>query len=78
MRKTLEKVESNYRGLLKGVEPARQEKILQNLAHVFTIIKGAYYSTENVADFSTKITWNRREPRGGYGGADAFGDGPIE
>ena len=55
LRKTLEKVESNYRGLLKGVEPARQEKILQNLAHVFTIIKGAYYSTENVADFSTKI-----------------------
>ncbi|HIH88387.1 TPA: bacillithiol biosynthesis BshC, partial [Candidatus Bathyarchaeota archaeon] len=55
LKKTLEKVESNYRGLLKGVEPARQEKILQNLAQVFTIIKGAYYSTENVADFSTKI-----------------------
>ena len=55
LRKTLEKVESNYRGLLKGVEPVRQEKMLQNLAHVFTIIKNAYYSTENVADFSTKI-----------------------
>ena len=55
LRKTLEKVDGNYRGLLKDVEPARQEKILQNLAHVFTIIKGAYYSTENVADFSTKI-----------------------
>ncbi|MCX6649248.1 MAG: bacillithiol biosynthesis BshC [Candidatus Bathyarchaeota archaeon] len=55
LRKTLEKVESNYRGLLKGVEPTEQEKILQNLAHVFTIIKGAYYSTGNVADFSTKI-----------------------
>jgi len=55
LRKTLEKVESNYRGLLKGVEPARQEKVLQNLAHVNTIIKNAYYSTGNVADFSTKI-----------------------
>jgi uncharacterized protein YllA (UPF0747 family) len=55
LKKILEKVESNYRGLLKGVDPAKQEKILQNLAHVFTIIKGAYYSTENVADFSTKI-----------------------
>ncbi len=55
LRKTLEKVESNYRGLLKGVEPARQEKVLQNLSHINTIIKNAYYSTENVADFSTKI-----------------------
>jgi len=55
LRKTLEKVESNYKGLLKNVEPAKQEKVIQNLAHVFTIIKGAYYSTENVADFSTKI-----------------------
>jgi hypothetical protein len=55
LRKTLEKVESNYRGLLKGVDPAKQEKVLHNLSHVFTIIKGAYYSTENVADFSTKI-----------------------
>lgn len=55
LRKTLEKVESNYRGLLKGVEPARQEKVLQNLAHVNTVVRNAYYSTENVADFSTKI-----------------------
>ncbi len=55
LRKTLEKLESNYRGLLKGIEPAKQERILQNLSHVSTIIRGAYYSTENVADFSTKI-----------------------
>lgn len=55
LRKALEKIESNYRGLLKGVEPEKQERILQNLSHVFTIIRGAYYSTENVADFSTKI-----------------------
>jgi uncharacterized protein YllA (UPF0747 family) len=55
LRKTLEKIEGNYRGLLKGVEPANQEKVLQNLSQVFTIIKGSYYSTENVADFSTKI-----------------------
>jgi uncharacterized protein YllA (UPF0747 family) len=55
LRKTFEKIESNYRGILKGVEPVRQEKILQNLAHIFTIIRDAYYSTDNVADFSTKI-----------------------
>ena len=55
LSKTFEKIESNYRGLLKGVEPTKQEKILLNLSHVFTVIKGAYYSTENVADFSTKI-----------------------
>jgi uncharacterized protein YllA (UPF0747 family) len=55
LRKTLEKIESNYRGLLKCVEPAKQEKVIQNLSHIFTILKGAYYSTDNVADFSTKI-----------------------
>jgi uncharacterized protein YllA (UPF0747 family) len=55
LMKTLEKIESNYRGLLKDVEPVKQERVIQNLSHVFTIIKGAYYSTENVADFSTKI-----------------------
>jgi uncharacterized protein YllA (UPF0747 family) len=55
LMKTLEKIESNYRGLLKNVEPVKQERVIQNLSHVFTIIKGAYYSTENVADFSTKI-----------------------
>jgi len=54
-RKTLEKIESNYRGLLKGVESTKQETVLQNLSHVFTILKNAYYSTENVADLSTKI-----------------------
>ncbi len=57
-RKTLEKIESNYRGLLKGVEPAKQEIVLQNLSHIFTILKNAYYSTENVADLSTKIIGN--------------------
>jgi uncharacterized protein YllA (UPF0747 family) len=55
LMKTLEKIESNYRGLLKNVESVKQERVIQNLSHVFTIIKGAYYSTENVADFSTKI-----------------------
>jgi uncharacterized protein YllA (UPF0747 family) len=55
LRKTLEKLESNYRGLLKGVDPLKQEVALQNLSQVFTILKNAYFSTENVADFSTKI-----------------------
>jgi len=53
--KTLEKFESNYRGLLKGVDPVKQEKILQNLYHVYTIIRSCFYSTTNVADWSTKI-----------------------
>lgn len=32
--------------------------MLQNLSHIFTILKNAYYSTENVADLSTKIIGN--------------------
>ncbi len=55
LQKTLEKIESNYRGLLKGVEPLKQEATLQNLNQIFTILKNAFFSTENVADFSTKI-----------------------
>ena len=53
LTKTLEKIESNYRGLLKG-SPVLEEK-LGNLYHAFTIIKNAYYSTGNVSEFSTKI-----------------------
>ena len=56
LKKTLEKVSSNYRGILKGVEPGRAEKVLQSLEHIKTVIKSAYYSTENVSDFATKIT----------------------
>jgi uncharacterized protein YllA (UPF0747 family) len=53
--KTIEKIKSNYRGILKDVETSRTEKILINLDHAVSIIKHAYYSTENVSDLSTRI-----------------------
>jgi uncharacterized protein YllA (UPF0747 family) len=55
LKKTLEKISSNYKGILKGVNFDRSEKILNTLEHIQTVIKNAYYSTGNVSDFSTKI-----------------------
>lgn len=55
LRKTIEKIESNYRGLMKGVDKTTQTRIIQNLSHAISIVKNAYYSTENVSDWSTKI-----------------------
>jgi len=51
----LEKLTSNYRGLLRGADAQVRERALMNLDHAVTVIKGAYYSTENVSDWSTKI-----------------------
>ncbi len=67
IEKTLEKLESNYRGLLKGVELAKQERVLLNLSHIATVIKEAYYSTDNVGDFSTKIIGVMANLEGGLG-----------
>lgn len=67
LEKTLEKLESNYRGLLRGVEPPRQEKTLLNFSHVATVIKTAYYSTDNVGDFSTRIIGTIANLEGGLG-----------
>jgi len=53
LTKTLEKIKSNYRGLTKGTPS--QERLLQNLHHIYTIIKQAYYTTTNVSTFSTKL-----------------------
>jgi len=53
LNKTLEKIESNYRGLTKGTDS--QERLQQNLHHIFTLIKQAYFTTENVSTFSTKL-----------------------
>ena len=53
--KTLEKLEGNTRSLLKGIDSSKQEKILQNLEHISTIIRSAYFSTENVSDWSSRI-----------------------
>ncbi|MBN2335073.1 bacillithiol biosynthesis BshC [Candidatus Bathyarchaeota archaeon] len=53
LTQNLEKITSNYRGLLKGTP--QNEKIQQNLNHLLTIIKAAFHSTRNVSEFSTKI-----------------------
>jgi hypothetical protein len=52
---TLERLTSNYRGLLKGVDVPLRERALMNLDHAITVLKGAYFSTENVSDWSTKV-----------------------
>jgi hypothetical protein len=53
LESTLEKIRNNYKGLLR--ENVLKEKYAQNLEHVFTVLKNAYYSTDNVSEFSTKI-----------------------
>jgi hypothetical protein len=49
----LYKIEENYKNLLKNT--LQYEKCMQNLRQIFTIIRMAYFSTENVSEFSTKI-----------------------
>ena len=55
LRRILEKLKSNYRGLLRDTDPQVRERGLLNLDHALSILKGAYHSTENVADWATKI-----------------------
>ena len=55
LNQTLEKLTSNYRGLLNGVDGQLREQALMNLDHAITVLKSAYYSTENVSDWSTKV-----------------------
>ena len=55
LTKTLEKITSNYRGIMKGVKPETQERVYRNLDHILTVIRGAYYSTDNVSDWAAKI-----------------------
>lgn len=55
LRKTVEKIRSNYRGLLSGVEQHLLEGKLQNLDRALTILRTAYFSSENVSEWSTKI-----------------------
>jgi hypothetical protein len=54
LEKTLESLRGNYRGLLRDADNGVRERSLLNLEHAITILKGAYYSTENVSDWSTK------------------------
>lgn len=54
LEKALENLRGNYRGLLREADNGVRERALLNLEHSITILKGAYYSTENVSDWSTK------------------------
>ena len=55
LKDEMERVEGNYRGLLRNVRPEIRERVLQNLYHAFTILRNAYYSTSNVSDWATKV-----------------------
>jgi len=52
--KALESLRGNYRGLLRDADPQVRDRGLLNLEHAITILRGAYFSTENVSDWSTK------------------------
>jgi hypothetical protein len=54
LAKALENLRGNYRGLLRDVESGIRERALLNLEHSISVLKSAYYSTENVSDWSTK------------------------
>ena len=54
LQKALESLRGNYRGLLRDTDPQVKDRGILNLEHAITILKGAYYSTENVSDWSTK------------------------
>ena len=53
-KQILERLRSNYRGLLRDTDAQRKERALLNLDHALSILKSAYYSTENVSDWATK------------------------
>jgi hypothetical protein len=53
--KALENLRGNYRGLLRDADPHVRDMEFLNLEHAITILKGAFYSTENVSDWSTKV-----------------------
>jgi len=55
LTQTLEKITSNYKGIMKGVKPETQGRVMRNLDHILTVIRGAYYSTDNVSDWAAKI-----------------------
>ncbi len=54
LEKAVESLRGNYRGLLRSTEEIVREKALLNLDHSITILKSAYFSTENVSDWATK------------------------
>ena len=54
LRKTVEKIEGNARGIMKGVDQRTQGRVTQNLRHGLTILRAAYYSTGNVSDWAAR------------------------
>jgi hypothetical protein len=54
LEKAIESLRGNYRGLLRSTEEIVREKALLNLDHSISILKSAYFSTENVSDWATK------------------------
>lgn len=54
LKKSVDKVLSNYRGLLGDAEPNLRERKIENLEHALTILKMAFHSSENVSEWSTK------------------------
>ncbi|MCW3979223.1 MAG: bacillithiol biosynthesis BshC [Candidatus Bathyarchaeota archaeon] len=55
LKDEMERIEGNYRGLLRNLGPEIRERALQNLSHAFTILRNAYYTTSNVSDWATKV-----------------------
>jgi len=55
LTQTVEKIKGNYKGIMKRVKPETQDRVMRNLDHVLTVIRGAYYSTDNVSDWAAKI-----------------------
>jgi len=51
----IERVEGNYKGLLRGLEGTKRDRLLHNLAHALTVVKSSFYSADNVSEFSTRI-----------------------
>jgi hypothetical protein len=66
LTKTVEKITSNYRGIMKGVKPETQDRVMRNLDHILTVIRGAYYSTGNVSDWAatSACPWCRHPSQG--------------
>jgi len=54
LKKSLENLRGNYRGLLRDADNGVRERALLNLEQAITVMRGAYFSTENVSDWSTK------------------------
>jgi hypothetical protein len=67
LEESLEKIEGNYRGLLRGEGHDVRDRALLNLSHAFTVVRNAYHSTGNVSDWATKIVGGLVNVEGGLG-----------